>query len=149
MQEPLISEKVAKLAREKGFDLIVNSHYSTYDNEGNFNLILRRDDQYVGKQNFNKSFGAYIAHKDEILYSAPTQSLLQTWLRDKHKIHIEINPNFDNEGDEEESWTMVYYSRFDNSLYEDAFKCISSKHYKTFEEALEQGLYETLKLIKE
>lgn len=62
-----------------------------------------------------------------------TQSLLQRWLREKHNIHITIN-----------------CKRTDLSL--DGFwyvvKSLSSKMFNTYEQALEEGLYKALKLIK-
>ena len=61
--------------------------------------------------------------------------LLQKWLREEHNIHLEVIPN-------EEQWHTVMYP----------LVCIDDAgHYgdhKTYELALERGLIEALKLIK-
>ena len=76
MEEQLISFETAKLAKEKGFTYA----YEFYDKEGNivdFGIV-----------------GGWTDCHDEN-YAAPTQSLLQKWLREKHDIHFEIKPIFD------------------------------------------------------
>ena len=59
---------------------------------------------------------------------APTQSLLQKWLRETHNIFISINVNY------------CYKIYNNDELYEESF------YYNNYEEALEQGLQEALKL---
>lgn len=82
-------------------------------------------------------------HKMEI-YAAPTQSELQTWIRDNHKLHpiIEILHSNSKEGTE---WVLS------------SIDCVNSKrkaidwHFQVFpsyELALEVGLIEMLKIIK-
>ena len=63
----------------------------------------------------------------------PTQSLLQKWLREIHNIHIEINRTY-----EKGYYTYEYFIDKNNQLF----------GFKNFEEALEKGLLEGLKLIK-
>lgn len=70
------------------------------------------------------------------VYPCSTQSLLQKWLREKH--NIEVNPCHSCNG-EYDLWTNNGNLLQVNGLY---------KNYKTYEEALEQGLQEALKLIK-
>ena len=69
MKETIVSFKVAKLAKDKGFNEIP-CHY-VYD-EG----ILKQSYQAFNRLNFEL---------------APTQSLLQRWLREVHNINIESN----------------------------------------------------------
>lgn len=71
---------------------------------------------------------------------SPTQSLLQKWLREKHKIHISIYPikNY---------WQMDLRCCDLEKLCHISFVDCNNE-FKTYEEALEQGLKETLTLIK-
>ncbi|MBE3086020.1 MAG: hypothetical protein IMZ64_07370 [Bacteroidetes bacterium] len=124
MKEELITFETARLAKEKGYLLPCVNWY-------NFSALLIKN-----AGDYRPANGKYPS------YSAPTQSLLQKWLREKHKIYV--SPR--------ESWS------FDNIL---EFVCtlnnthvthqISNKpvnRFETFEEAFEKGLQEALKLIK-
>ena len=71
----------------------------------------------------------------------PTQSLLQKWLRKKHFIKVRVASN-----------SRTSHFPMTELLELDGTKgCGPSylKNYKTYEKALEKGLYEALKLIKE
>jgi len=68
MEESTVSFETAKLDKEKGFNQ-GRFNYPKYDEEGNVHFI-----------GFNKG------------YSAPTQSLLQKWLREKHNIECYAYP---------------------------------------------------------
>lgn len=121
MEEQLISFETAKLAREKGFSEVCRQLYKDY---GENDLL-----EPVTPSNYN--------NKDTYLNcaSAPSQSLLQKWLREKHNIHV--NPQ------------CISYSG--------AYKCeVAKKGIFPFsvcglgceyEEALEVGLQEALKSI--
>ena len=76
------------------------------------------------EENFNN-----LKHSDgrNYFYSAPTQSELQKWLRDKHNILVLID-----RGDKP-------YITFQHNR--------SKEDFDTYEEALEKGLQEALKLI--
>ena len=85
---------------------------------------------------------------------APTQSLLQRWLREKYNIHVNASVNFYNR----KPIIGYYYSldRFnkdnihDGIIYDDNQLALlgDKTGYETYEEALEAGLMESLKLIK-
>ena len=126
MTEQLISFNTAKLAKEKGFNL------STYVGFG------ERGGKALGKLSTYTS--------SNLVYARPTQSLLQKWLREKHKIHIIVNPCNTNS---ELSWSVSIISNIleYNKTYESFMpRVITIKN--TYEQALEKGLYEALKLIK-
>jgi hypothetical protein len=111
MEETIVSFKVAKLAKKKGFDI---SQSQMYASNGNITDKVYDFDNWC---------------------EAPTQSLLQKWLREIHKKHINVQPfyyksNFI-------SWDLKIH----NTYYKDKFN--------TYEEALEKGLLEGLKLIKD
>jgi len=71
--------------------------------------------------------------EDEV--DAPTQSLLQKWLREKHKISLLIYDCF------EEGFGFQISKLHTNNTTQD------DNSFNTYEEALEQGLQEALKLI--
>lgn len=117
MEEQLISFETAKLAKEKGL---------TYD--------------YVG-QSFRPSGEFTCGRNDEAFYPAPTQSVLQKWLRDVHNIHIEIELA----SDEELDILIPYVYQWD--FYKNGFITINREFYNSYEEALEVSLFEALKSI--
>jgi hypothetical protein len=129
MEDQLITFETAKLAKEKGFDLVVKSWYL---GEHKFTNHAGLEHLYGNHNRLPKR------------YSAPTQSLVQRWLREKHNIHID----------------MTYIPSYSNSLdmpgfYEAyVFGELLGKgddvqlDGKTYEDALEKGLQEALKLIK-
>lgn len=87
MKEQEISLQTAKLAKLKGFDWECRGYY--YPN-GKFENTYQEG---FGRLNWNKDI--FSINKFEVKglaekYSAPTQSLLQKWLRDVHNIHINI-----------------------------------------------------------
>ena len=120
MQEVLISFETAKLAQEKGFEL---DKYLSINNENPKNL----------NSNYNP-------RDYQPWYFDLTQSLLQKWLREVHKIHLVVWWR-----DQED---MFYYEMGSKSV---GMIIIQSgdgtKLYKTYEEALECGIYQALKLI--
>lgn len=113
MKEQLISFKTAELAKEKGFLEYCENFYSS-------------------KGILNESTG------NEITYLAPTQSLLQKWLRENHNIHIDISMQYN----------VWFYSV--NKIPFNHFKdndIVGGTYFSSYEKALEKGLYEALKLI--
>ena len=121
MKEELIAFDTAKLAKEKGFNIPCNDFYDLYDNPNNKNL------SYSLKDNWN----------DYKSYSAPTQSLLQKWLREVHEIYVITRPY---KMSDKYKFFVTISSNEDNPTFENKFD--------TYEEALEKGLQKALKLIK-
>lgn len=132
MQEQIIKYETAVIAKEKGFDWKVSAFIeNTGPMSGN---ILHND---MVKENYNDFDFKF--HEDSCVCSAPTQSLLQKWIRDVHNIY-----------------TTVISSYVNNELVKDAFlfenphlKKVNQckNYYPTYEEALEAGLIEALKMI--
>jgi hypothetical protein len=126
MKEQLISLETAKFAKEKKFDWLTRYYFSQINSEP-FETHENSLDDY-NSSHWNEENGEWI--------SRPTQSLLQKWLRDIHNIHVEI----------------LYEYKKENSSYDlnVEFEGISKFYkslYNTYEEALEIGLQEGLKLI--
>lgn len=119
MEDTLINFETAKLAKEKKFNTIINYYYDSFGDICSSNI----------KVNWNDS--------KELLTSAPTQSLLQKWLREVHNLHITIYSQ------SQESW-MFRVTKQGQSLVDGLY----GEDYENYEEALEDGLQEALKLIK-
>lgn len=134
MEETLVSFKVAKLAKEKGFNPPLNVYNDVFDLED-------------GQPMFN-------VHRDTLLSSKntwilrPTQSLLQKWLREEHDLVFVYAPEElpDNNGDYENLWHKWKISEFDG-WRGGRRNTITTKLVEDFEEALEEGLLQALQLI--
>lgn len=120
MEEQLISFEIAKLAKEKGFDTIQTN---CYDPKGTKEYIYnwRIENKVSTDQRMKR------------LIPAPTQSLLQKWLREEHDTHI-LPIRIETNVGIKYSYTMNFKVDFD-------------EEYDTYEEALEEGLLAGLKLI--
>ena len=128
LKEKLISFETAKLAKEKGFDIETKGFY----NNGIFVNTGSEIGQYHSFHNGRPKIN------DDKICSAPTQSLLQKWLREVHNVSIKIDDYY--------TYSRV---RFDYNICE-----LGSQEdnpvgvFETYEEALEIGLQEALKQIK-
>lgn len=122
MEDQIISLETAKLAKEKGFPIIEKGFYI----EGVFT-----------NRGFSKDFHRW--YKDDpLIQSAPTQSLLQRWLREVHNIDIFIWKN-SIDGSYRVDDILLNNEELTNLEFEVGFD--------NYENALEEGLYEALKLI--
>ncbi|MCZ8332247.1 MAG: hypothetical protein O9282_13125 [Flavobacterium sp.] len=118
MEEQFISYQTALLAKEKGLDL--KSNYFREQEEG-------KPDFDDSCENWNLYDG---------YCTIVTQSLLQKWLRDKHKIFLNSITGYDL------GCRFQIYSEkegVESELFTDMFE--------TYEDALEVGLREALKTI--
>lgn len=91
MQEYLISFETAKLAKEKGFNIEVKTYFD-------FKKFGIKPVEFFGKLNANDltKWDDDLRQNTSANYiSAPTQSLLQKWLREKHKIILIINYQYE------------------------------------------------------
>lgn len=140
--EKLIKFDTAKLAKEKGFDLDCSHFYcknSTCDYidepyEYSFK-VNANEDQYRNGKIDNFGYGE--------TWSAPTQSQLQTWLRNNNNLYINIFPYF---GTEYDSGVQGYELLSIINLETEEPKRIRLR-FETYEGALEQALIESLLLI--
>jgi hypothetical protein len=124
IHDEICTYEVCKLAKEKGFNCKVYNYYQAtkhyYETLRGIELHsvcwkLETDDCY---SRYNKG--------SEDIVSAPTQSLLQRWLREERNIHIVVFPNLRNsyaydwivyiKG--EECWLPTYSGLNDFDTYE-------------------------------
>jgi hypothetical protein len=152
MEETLITFETAKLAKEKGFDIPCENFYVEY-----------LDDDVVDLFNYEEQRGSGFAelyrNNKESKFSAPTQSLLQKWLREIHGIIVQIV--FSNvtswDGNKLVHYFQIGVKRKENNFYDYIDRGynksigsydINSTRYPSWEEALERGLQEALLMIK-
>ncbi len=110
MKEELITFETAKIAKEKSYK---NYNCKKYDQDG------------------NEPISGYVFES----ISAPTQSLLQKWLREVHCLELIISSNLIGYG-------YIIYDRKNHK------NITNTDVYQKYEETLEVGLQEGLKLIK-
>ena len=168
MKEQLISFETAKLAKEKDFNILQHSYYfedgefkenslkgtnGYYGEEYEFNLSEFNEnwnDKWLTKKTGDRCFGCSKQKGYLETFSAPTQSLLQRWLREVHNIYVESYHDLTSDGTKIQfytSWGFLQQkdkngNRNVNGWYDEY------NDWKTYEEALEIGLQEALKLIK-
>ena len=142
MREQYITFEVAQLAKEKGFNVLVNHAYDLKGEFGNYYDIVNEspfdyEDDHIDY--------------DSLRYSAPTQSLLQKWLREVHQIYVDIDID-------QTTYPKFCYmiSRFIGNPTNLAAEEWDWENYpngenwglhRSWEDALEEGLFEALKLI--
>jgi len=124
MKEEVISFETAKLAKEKGFN---ENSKGYYNKEGEFiEAALPQGSKFnVG---------------DDNVFSAPTQSLLQKWLREELKLSVETVFN----GSESFYWIireMYPLGKEFSSVWDERFG------WSTYEEAMDAALLKALNLI--
>jgi hypothetical protein len=131
MEETKVGFETAKLAKEKGFNLNpIQIGFNYYKPDG----------ERLKSGEYNKEFVKYC-----IPYC--TQSLLQKWLREVHNIIVEVVAYYD----EEQlplSKPVKPKGYFAWDYYDDTFTEDKAIKTETYEEALEIGLQEGLKQIK-
>ena len=132
MEDTRITFETAKIAKEKRFPQEPNRRKVPYYNyKGEFNGDVT---------DFLRKYLREEDTSDVESVSAPTQSLLAKWLRERYNIHVTSqigNLDFIN--------TYHHDIRY---IDKNKFICKVKGNFKTYEEALEAGLYQALKLIK-
>lgn len=74
---------IAKLLKEKGFDIITSCRYNLQGEFLDASQLLDNLDKF-------ESFNDWLKHKDEILYKCPDISDVVDWLLEKHNIWISV-----------------------------------------------------------
>lgn len=131
MKDELVGIVVAKLAKEKGFNEVCLDTFDNKDKPTNRYNIRTHED--MSNEEIQEEFEVKNSNLVEGYTARPTQSLLQRWLREICKIHIEIIPTGN-------KWHCVMYPIVvinDVGHFED---------WETYEEALEEGLLQGLQL---
>lgn len=138
MTDNMVTFKTAKLAKEKGF--FTGKIFDIYPLKDFYNTYKKGELSFFIEETLDEEHA-----RDLDLYAeAPTQSILQKWLRDNYNIHISIDI-FETSGDN----PVVYwtFSIFDTTnaelLYEE-----HDQQFYNYKGALEAGLVKSLQEIK-
>lgn len=127
INETIVEFPTAKLAKEKGFTEPCYEAYHHANPSTSFLLTPRRTLPF--SSNINETHN----------YDAPTQSQLSDWLRKIYHIYVRVASN-----------SLTSHFPMIEILTVDGAKMMGppyTKNYKTYEEAMEVGLMEALKLI--
>ena len=161
MEETLVGLEVAKLLKENGFHIssIVKAVYTSENEELPYinNVSLHYDDEgwdFPDKETYLNHIEV-IHWKNAVNFDryshpywlAPTQSLAQKWLREVHNIHIIIDPFFQ-DGDLF-GYNIFIFSNEIEKIELELKELSEPTHcdFKTYEEALEEGIKQALLLI--
>ena len=130
IEESYVSFDTAKMLKEAGFDARCYVQYS--------DIGVQWDS--TSPSNFNA---------DDWAYSCPTQALAARWLREAHGIHVVITEEAYTNGINY-LWQVLIYNPLSVDCWDNKSTGMygDNGEYKTYEEALEAGLQEAIKLIK-
>lgn len=129
MKEEKVNFETVKLAKEKGFDINVNHFISQYNKDEGIVFSKSVESDNYNSNNWNTDTRVS-------LFSRPTQSLLQKWLREVHNIIVFVVP------------LIPDCKEFGVTIYSNKYTCEKdSAFYNQYEKALEIGLQEGLNLI--
>ena len=126
IEEQFVSFDTAKMLKEAGFDVPCTSQYTE------------------GKCIWNVGY-PYNFNQDEFGYSRPTQALAARWLREVHHLNVYACFDYVCFDDGERKWFFMRENPMIND-YTSVYSSIIS--YDSYEQALEAGLQEAIKLIK-
>lgn len=148
--EQFVKLETANLAKQAGFDWECPTFYTeTFDytnQESTGEFEFRRDDN-LRYRNPNDDRNSFVNHKGTLLeykfdmYSAPTQSVLQRWLREVKNIQLWVE--FHNQRSDVKDGWIAFYGFYSSTILEIDYTSI----YTTYEDALEVGLQECLTLL--
>ena len=150
MIDELVAFEVAKLAKQKGFNISTKEQYCIKP------ISIQADngrwaDFKVGEVLDSYSSSCVTQYEETDVVPAPTQSLLHRWLRETKNIDIVIAPERYKTGIN----YVVQAQKFDlengelgrNFIVDGTFWFNDNHEFPTYEDALDKGLYEGLKLI--
>lgn len=137
MGDEIVGYALARAAKRRGFNEYTKGGYSKggeyieyFDHCEYTNLCL--ESEWI-KDNFPQRF------------AAPTQSLLQRWVREKHGLHVEVMLNNQIHPEPKAVYNFIVISYSCNVIN---YNVTSNEVYATYEQALEAGLAAALKEIK-
>ena len=131
MEEQFVSFDTAKLLKEAGFKVPCRGVYVT-DRTGYYEFREYDNKQTTDDLCWDTEDGF------QYEYLAPTQALAARWLREVHKLHVFADCD---------TFSGFYAYTIRRTYNVDEIK-VSNLQYPSYEQALEAGLQEAIKLIK-
>lgn len=152
--ETLINFETAKLAKEVGFDWYTERMCSTFYVSENIDVTYNykskkkifKEGTLIDEENYLDETSCTTHNIPEQYWiSAPTQSLLQKWMREKYKLLVEINCMCVGEHEVIQwKFTGVHHWKKGNHLK----TVLTDRYFNSYEEALEKGLLVALKYLR-
>jgi hypothetical protein len=144
MKNKLVGRSTAKLAKKKGFEISCMDFIDTLNEKASLMHYIGDtiDDKLYMAQNFVK-------------YYIPSQSLLKKWLREKYNIDVDVVRDIEIHYKDEVRWIVKVSDWNDIRVIKTPIADLKHPNhfhfidFKSYESAMERGLYEALKLIKE
>lgn len=133
IEEQYVSRDTARMLKEAGFDCNCRKWYEQKEDK-----ITEWEADASCNWNLNKND-----------FSCPTQALAARWLREAHNIHVVITEEAYVNGINY-LWQVLIYNPTSPDCWDDKSTGMygDNGEYKTYEEALEAGLREAIKLLK-
>lgn len=143
IEESYVSFNTAKMLKEAGFEEMVNSCFM-YDDKADEYEYEFVNGYAIVKKALRDNYNGY-----ENTISRPTQALAVRWLREVHGIHVVITEEAYTNGINY-LWQVLIYNPLSIDCWDNKSTGMygDNGEYKTYEEALEAGLREAIKLIK-
>lgn len=143
MEDKVISLETGKLALEKGFKIYCNEWY--IETKEHYYEDYHTGNEYLSEYTPPRICSiAFLNDNNVAICPAPTQSLLQKWVRDYYHLHISIGYELH----------MKWFFQIDIAPYtaDDDLEIASNNQYNndnflSYEAALEVGLQQALTLI--
>ena len=142
IEESYVSFDTAKMLKEAGFDVPGRGVYVT-DRTGYYEFREYDNKQTTDDLCWDTEDGF------QYEYLAPTQALAARWLREAYGIHVVITEEAYTNGINY-LWQVLIYNPLSVDCWDNKSTGMygDNGEYKTYEEALEAGLQEAIKLIK-
>lgn len=154
MEDTLVGFETAKLAKECGFNELCREGYGINGDIKNVHYIwwkFNTTNQDIDNTNAKIKETRKVLYPDEkyepdFICTAPTQSLLQRWLREEHGLIISIEPTFTYALTTNVGY-YAYVKKVNKEINTLEYLYLDIYFSATYEESLEIGLLEALKLI--
>ena len=148
--EDVVNFETAKLLKKVGFNFSIYNFYVQNNNKSKPYLTTGLDydsdrdckwdwNLNGGESGFQSKIIPYPNDSNLIYTSAPTQSLAQKWLRDKHNIYVTPLPSYTDDSDNKKFNCEIFKGK--------KLKLLEGEYFKNYEEALEKGLLYALQMI--
>lgn len=135
--EDYCSYEVAKLLKEKGFEIDTNRDYWKIGEDGIMYFMSS-----IGAYSSNPN-DVYAIYRPENSYPCPTIQMAMKWLRDMHNLFIFPFPQMNTN----KFWTEIYQLS-DNQEWKNLYcESIDLQDYSTYEEAVEAAIKYSLENI--
>lgn len=118
--EDYVSYEVAKILKEKGFEGDVNGYYHIWDNGHRVCTV----------QEFSHSEAPHL------YIPSPTHQMAMKWLREIHKIDIDIISRLSLNADNDHNYSYVIKHQYDKYHY----NTYTDGEYQYFEDAVEEAI---------